>query len=430
MLKNSHRALALTIILTLVVAILPSGLTFASNADVTLVSVMRQGEPITNYTTDSAQISTIDPQLATDSVSIDTIENLFLGLTNTDPLTPGGILPELATSWTTNDDGTVWTFNIRNDVPWVQWDPVNDEATALRMVTAGDIEYGIKRACDPRVLAQYGYVVAGVVAGCSDALAIDSAAFTDADFDVVGVKALDDATLEIALLFPSGYFLSETPMWIYRPVPREIIEQYGDNWTDPGNVVTNGPFVVDEWVRGVRRVYMRNPLIPSDLVGPGNLERRIVTIVEDAGTQFALYQDNQIDAAGVPSAELQSVLSDPTYSDQLKQTSDLAVFYFAFAVDKAPFDNVSARRAFSAAIDRNAFIQEVLQGRGIPMIHFTPPGMFGAPPINEVGVGYDPEFAAAQMADAGYANCEGFPNLGNRDLRQCGCLGRIPVRRR
>ena len=411
MLKNSYRALALTIILTLVVAILPSGLTFASNADVTLVSVMRQGEPITNYTVDSAQISTIDPQLATDSVSIDVIENLFLGLTNTDPLTPGGILPELATSWTISDDGTVWTFNIRNDVPWVQWDPVNDEAKALRMVTAGDIEYGIKRACDPRVLAEYGYVVAGVVAGCADALAFDQTAFTDADSDMVGVKALDDATLEVTLLFPAGYFLSETPMWIYRPVPREIIEQYGDNWTEPGKVVTNGPFVVDEWVRGVRRVYMRNPLIPSDLVGPGNLERRIVTIVEDPGTQFALYQDNQIDAAGVPSAELQSVLSDATYADQLKQTTNLAVYYFAFATDKAPFDNVSARRAFSAALDRNAFIQEVRQGRGIPMIHFTPPGMFGAPPINEVGVGFDPEFAAAQMADAGYANCAGFPNL-------------------
>jgi len=156
---------------------------------------------------------------------------------------------------------------------------------------------------------------------------------------------------------------------------------------------------------------MRNPLIPADLVGPGNLERRIVTVVEDAGTQFALYQDNQIDAASVPSAELQSVLSDATYADQLKQTSDLAVFYFAFATDKTPFDNVSARRAFSAALDRNAFIQEVRQGRGVPMIHFTPPGMFGAPPINEVGIGYDPEYAAAQMADAGFPNCEGFPNL-------------------
>ncbi|MGQ9851092.1 MAG: peptide ABC transporter substrate-binding protein [Aggregatilineaceae bacterium] len=411
MFKKSYRAFALAVALTMVVSLLPTSFAFASTADVTLVSTVRQGEPITAYLLEGSQISTLDPQLATDSVSIDYIENLFLGLTNTDALVPGQINPELATEWTVSDDGLVWTFTLRNDVPWVQWDPVNDEAKVLRMVTAGDVEYGIKRACDPRVLAEYGYVVSGVVAGCADTLAMDAATFTDADRDLVQVTALDDVTLQITLNFAAGYFLSETPMWVYRPVPREIIEEYGDNWTEPGNLTTNGAYMMDEWIRGVRHVLVRNPHIPADLVGPGNVERLVFTVVEDAGTAFALYQDNQIEGVGVPTAELQSILADPAYADQLHQISEPTVFYFGFAFDKSPTDNVHVRRAFSASVDRNAFIEEIRAGLGIPMIHFTPPGMFGAPPINEVGVGYDPEFARAEIEAAGYPSCQGLPNM-------------------
>lgn len=411
MLKNTFRAFSFAIILTMVVAVLPTGFTFANDADVVLNTTLRQGEPITLYATDTSQISSLDPQRADDSVSIAAIENLFLGLTNYDPLNPGNITPELATSWSFNEDGTVWTFNLRTDVPWVRWDPVANEATEVRKVTAKDVEYGFKRACDPRLAAYYSNMAKQIISGCDVLFNTPAEEITPESYDVVEVTALDDATLQVNLQFSAGYFFGQTPMWIYRPVPREVIEEYGDNWIEPGNIVTNGPFVIDEWVRGVRRVYFRNPLYPADMFGPGNLERIVVTIVEDAGTIFALYQDNQVDSSGVPSAELQSVLRNPDYADQLRQTSDLAVFYFGFAINKAPFDNVNARRAFYASVDRNAFVQEVRQGRGAPMIHFTPPGMFGAPPINEVGVGYDPEFARAQIAEAGYPGCAGFPNV-------------------
>jgi peptide/nickel transport system substrate-binding protein len=137
----------------------------------------------------------------------------------------------------------------------------------------------------------------------------------------------------------------------------------------------------------------------------------VIQVVQDAGTVFALYLDNQVAVSGVPGAEVQAILDDPDYADQLVQVPVPNVSYLAFAHDKPPFDDVHARRAFGAIIDRNAFISEVLQGRGVPAIHFTPPGMFGAPPINEVGVGYDPEYAAEQLALAGYDNCEGFPTI-------------------
>ncbi len=414
--KLSIRALPLAVILTLVVAWVPSRLTAASGADGTPAGAAQQEEPVTNYTTDSATISTLDPQRAEDEVSVNAIENLFLGLTNYDPLNPGNITPELATDWTVSDDGTVWTFHLRDDVPWVHWNPDTDQAEVLRMVTAQDVAYGFQRACDPRLAAYYSAVAAQVVAGC-DALYrtpladLADKALADRLYEGVQAKALDETTFEVTLQFPAAYFFSQTPMWIYRPVPREIIEQYGNEWTDVGNIVTNGSFVLDELVRGVSRVYLRNPVLPADVQGPGNVERIMVTIVSDQGTRFALYQDNQIDSGPVPSAELQSILADPAYADQLIQVSTLSVFYFGFAINKPPMDNVHLRRAISAAVDRDAFIQEIMHTQGIPMIHFTPPTMFGAPPINEVGVGYDPDFARAQMAEAGYPNCEGLPPL-------------------
>jgi len=200
-------------------------------------------------------------------------------------------------------------------------------------------------------------------------------------------------------------------MWMIRPVPQETIEEYGDNWTEPGNIVTNGPYFVQENIRGVRRVFVRNDAInPELLSGDGNIEAINTTLIEDAGTTFALYQDDQLDTSGVPAAELQAVLEGPLAAE-LVQVFDLAVFYFAFAHDKEPFDNVNARRAFSAIIDRAAFVEQIRQGRAVPMIHFTPPGMAHAPPINEIGVGFDPDYAAEQIAEAGYPNCEGFPNV-------------------
>jgi ABC-type oligopeptide transport system substrate-binding subunit len=303
------------------------------------------------------------------------------------------------------------TFTLRNDVQFVRWDPVADTAEAVRPVTAADVAYGIKRACDPRLGSYYTSVADKVVLGCNDVSTKPVEEVTEADYDLVQVEALDDTTLVVSLQFAASYFFSMTPMWMFRPVPQEVIAEFGDNWTDVGTIVTTGAFVLDEYVRGVRRVYVKNPLLPADLRGPGNVERVVITIVEDAGTQFALYLDKQIETVGVPAAEVQSVLSDPVYAEQLIQKPEPIVTYFAFAHDKPPFDKVEARRAFGSIVDRDAFNAEIRQNRGVPMIHFTPPGMFGAPPINEVGVGYNPEFAQEQLAAAGYPNCEGFPNI-------------------
>lgn len=382
-------------------------------------------EPVTRYGYDTSDIPTLDPQIAEDVTSIGYIENLFVHLANYD-LETTEIVPEAATAWTISDDGLQYTFTIRNDIPWVKHNPVTGETTQeMRpvyddagemtgeepaFVTAGDFVYGIKRACDPSTGGYYSSVVAPLIVGCADVLnAEDPANIPQELVDAIGVSAPDDATLVIDLEFPASYFLSMAPMWTLAATPQWTIEEHGEDWIEAGNIVTNGRYVLNEWVHNVRRTVLRNPLMPEDMYGTGNIEKHVVNVVPDTSTGYALWLNNEVETAGIPDTELQAHLDQ--YGDETVQIPDLAVFYISFRMTKPPFDDVRVRRAFGAAFDRATFVETVRQGQGLPMSHFAPPGIFGAPPINEVGVGFDPEFAAAQLAEAGYPNCEGFPTV-------------------
>ncbi|MBX3066063.1 MAG: peptide ABC transporter substrate-binding protein [Anaerolineae bacterium] len=431
MLKVSFKRLVPLTVLTAVMALAPIGAvsaaTVAGDSNLVLTSPMRQdSEPVTIYGLGSGPVPSFDPQAASDEVSISPIENLFLGIADVDPAT-AKLRPELAAESDSvpgqigdvNEAGDTWTFKIRNDVPWVRWDPSTQTATEVRKVTAGDIVYGMKRICDPRLGAAYMGVAASIVKGCDVVSKIDPAQITEADFDQIEVSAPDDTTLVVTTQGSLGFFQSTLSFWFFRPVPKETVDEFGDKWTDVGNIVTNGPYVIDQYDPNVNRVYVKNPLYVdvNDSYG-GNVERIFQIEVADATTGYSLYLNNQIDAVGVPRAELPNVRGDAELSQQLRQTISLSTFYFAFAQDKAPFDKVEARRAFSAAVDRNLFVSEIVDvSRGIPIAHFMPPGILGAVPLNEVGLGtadnlgFDPEFGKAQLEAAGYPNCEGFPDI-------------------
>ena len=372
-------------------------------------------DPVTLDTYDTSDIPTLDPQLGEDVTSINYIENTFVQLTNVD-LETTEIVPEAATSWDISDDGLTYTFHLRNDIPWVKYDGAGnvvqeaDENGEARYVTAYDFEYGIKRACDPNLGSYYSGVIAPQIVGCSDVLGYEDVENIPQEmFDAVGAKALDAETLEIDLAFPASYFMNMTPMWTLSATPQWAIEANGDQWTEPGNIVTSGRYVLEGWEHGVSRSILRNPLMPADLAGSGNVDKWVTNVVPDANTGYALWLNNEVDTSGIPSEELEAHLAD--FPDETIQIPDLAVFYIAFRETKPPFDDVHVRRAFSAAFDRATYVSDVLQGQGLVMTHFAPPGIFGAPPIDEIGIGYDPDFARSEMEAAGYPNCEGFPQV-------------------
>ena len=372
-------------------------------------------DPVTRYGTSDTELPNLDPALAEDAVTIVYVENLFVQLVNVD-LDTTEIVPEAATSWEASEDGLTWTFHLRNDIPWVKYDGAGnvvqeaDENGLARYVTAYDFEYGIKRACNPNLGSYYSGVIAPQIVGCSEVFNYEDTENIPAElFDAIGVTALDAETLEINLAFPASFFLSMAPMWTLSATPQWAIEEHGDQWVEAANVVTSGRYVFSVWERGVSREVLRNPLMPADMAGSGNIDRVIINVVPDVNTTYALWLNNEVETTGIPSEELQAHLAE--FPDETIQVADLAVFYISFRMTKPPFDNVHVRRAFSAAFDRETFISEVRSGQGLVMTHFAPPGIFGAPPIDEIGIGYDPDFARAEMEAAGYPNCEGFPQV-------------------
>jgi len=374
------------------------------------------GDVVTARFVSSTDIPTLDPQLAEDEVSINYIKNLFIGLTSFD-LETTDVIPEGASSWDISDDGLTYTFTVRTDIPWVNHNPetgeVKQEVDAdgnPRFLVASDYVYGIKRACDPNLASYYSSIIAPFIVGCNDYLNYEDPENIPAEmYDAIGVSAPADDTLVIELAEPAGFFLSMTTMWTLKPTPQWAIEEYGDQWTEVGNIVTNGRFVLNEWTHGVSRAVLRNPLIPEDLQGEGNVEKVVTNVVPDTATSYALWLNNEIEESGIPDEELQTQFAE--FPDETVQVPRLTVYYIAFRTTKAPFDDARVRAAFSAAFDRQAFVDTVRQGNGIIMNHFAPPGMFGAPPIDEVGVGFDPEYAREELAAAGYPNCEGFPEV-------------------
>lgn len=282
--------LRITFLACFILTFLPDHLVSAADASITITAQYRQDVPVTLDIADASEISTLDPALATDYISFRAIENLFLGLTDFDPVS-NTIEPELATHWTVSADGLTWTFTLRNDVMWRRYDPLAQTATSIRPVIASDFVYGIKRACDPRLGSYYGTAIAArVIAGCDVINAMTGETATDALVygDTTQVTAPNDTNLVIILREPASYFLSMTTMPILRPVPPETITAYGDDWTLPGNIVTNGSYFVHEIFRGVRRVYVRNTRLPDDLGGSGNIEIINTTMIEDPSITYAL----------------------------------------------------------------------------------------------------------------------------------------------
>ncbi|MEK6221164.1 MAG: peptide ABC transporter substrate-binding protein, partial [Chloroflexota bacterium] len=372
------------------------------------------GAPVTLRINWGTEPPALDPALATDSTSIDVIHNLFAGLTQFDPV-DGSVLPYLATSWDVSDDGLTYTFHLRDDMAWVEYDratgvvsEVKDEDGNTRYVTAFDVEYGVKRTLNPDTGSGYAYVMYIIKNG---------AAFNGGEegmsMDDLGVHAVDATTVEFTLENPAAYFPSISAMWTAWPVPEWTIAEHGEAWTEAENIISNGPYVLDSWVHGDQLVLVKNPLwINAESV---QIDRVEGVMIVEASTTFALYENDELDSAGVPSPEIDRVKADPVLSADFYNAPDPATYYYGFNHQKYPFDNRDVRAAFSQAIDRQSLIDNVLKGGQLAATSFAPPGIFGAPPAGTVGLGYDPEGAKADLQsflDSEGMTIEEFNGLG------------------
>jgi len=355
----------------------------------------------------------LDPSLGTDTTSIGIINEMFLGLTELDPENQEAT-PELATDWSVSDDGLTWTFNLRDDVPWVIY---QDGAVVETgdMVTAGDVMYGLMRTCDAATASDYAYVLY-VVAGCEEANTTESGA------DIVAVAAPDNTTLEVTLAYPASYFPQIASMWIMRPMPQAAIEEHGDLWTEPGNMPTNGPYTLAEWIHGDTLQQVKNPFWYGwdELDYVGNIDVIDWVMIEEASTAFALYETDDLDSVGVPLEQMDRA-NGGEFGDEFVNTPRNCTYYYGFVTEKEAVSDVRVRKALSMAIDRKTLADDILKGGQIPANTFTNPLNFGSPAEDtdiapwalspeQGGLGYDAaiEMGLGLLEEAGYPNGDGL----------------------
>ncbi len=248
-----------------------------------------------------------------------------------------------AESYEVSDDGLTYTFTLRDDIYWS--DGVE--------VTAADFEYSWKRIVDPDNAADYGYILDGVVLNAS---AIQAG---EAEPDTLGIEAVDDKTLVITLEAECPYFLGLCAFAALMPIREDIIEEYGTEWTDPGNMVSNGAYVLSAWEHDSQIEMVKNEnYYDLDAVGPDKL---VWKLQDSESAILAAYQADEIDFSSTVSTEqLESLVE----SGDCYLPDEIGTYYLYLNCDNIPDWRV--RAAITLVIDRDNIVENVTQGGQTP----------------------------------------------------------------
>lgn len=349
---------------------------------------------------------TIDPQLAETSSQIDVINQIFTGMTIQNVVT-GETGLGIATGYELSEDGMTYTFTLADNVPWVRYnadsgavEQVMDENGEPMMVTAQDVVYGWTRALDPATASPYSYVLAPYVEGGLEFNA------GEADASALGITAVDDWTVQVSVpeaVAGAAFIPGIYGLWMARPVPQSVIEEFGDVWTEPENIVTNGPFAVSEWAHDESITVVKNPFWPGNETVPQPQLDQVTFRFLDQQAQFAEYLAGSMDAVQLPLEEMDRIRADADLSAQMGTGANPCTYYIGFDNTEAPTDNVHLRRALSMAVDRQAIVDNVTRGGQTPAQWFSYPTLTASPTLEtnpDLGVMYDVEGAQAELATA------------------------------
>jgi oligopeptide transport system substrate-binding protein len=339
--------------------------------------------------------SRLDPHLATGVPENHILSAILEGLIAYHPTNDSLPEPGMAESWDKNEDASVWTFHLR-DAKWSNGDPV----------VADDFVYSWKRMLTPDLGAEYApnlFVIKNAEAYFNGDLK---------DFSEVGVKAIDEKTLEVSLIGPTPYFLNMLKHYSFYPVNPKSVESMGGItdrmglWTRPENYVCNGPFKLQEWSTNKIIRVVKNPTYwDADKVRLNAIE---FYPIDNSSTEETTFLAGQLHITNnIPQSKI------PYYMQKRRDVGHfepyLGVYFYRLNVTKAPLDNPLVRKALNYSIDRSIIAKYVTGAGETPAYGFTPPGMMGYDTPHAVD--YDPEKAREFLAKAGYPNGEGFPTL-------------------
>jgi oligopeptide transport system substrate-binding protein len=316
------------------------------------------------------------------------LDQIFSGLVEVSPEME--VVPDVARSWEVFEGGRKYIFHLRSDVYWS--DGVQ--------VTAQDFEYSWKRLLDPAGTQRWHIYLLDIM----NAMAYQRGEVSDTN--LVGVRALDDFTLSVELEGPTGYLLYLLAFVAGYPMPRHVVEVYGDAWAEAENIVTNGPFRLVSWEPGETLVLERNPTYHGRITG--NVEQVECAFVSGQPTRFLQsYQENSLDIYDwLPLAEFATARQ--LFAGDYVSGPCMSTNFFGFDVSRPPFNDRRVRRALAMATDRETLADVILRGYVFPATGgFVPSEIPGHSP--DISLPYDPETAQLVLAEAGYPGGRGFP---------------------
>lgn len=300
----------------------------------------------------TAEPYSLDPHRANGTWENNIIGDMFIGLFTENAV--GEPIPGMAEEWTVSDDGLVWTFSLR-EASWSDGEPV----------TANDFVFALRRILDPATLAQY----ASLLYPIENAEAVNNGEMEPSE---LGVRAIDDETLEIRLAHPAPYLPGLLTHYTSFPVPAHVVAQFGDAWVQPDNIQVNGPYRLTEWrtndfvhvVRNER--FFDNDDVCIDEVyyyptnDPNTAERRVRNGELDLNNEF-------------PGQRIEFFRQEIPEFVQVHPA--LSTVYLTFNTNQPPFDDIRVRQALAMAIDNEFIVSEILQAGQIAAASLVPPGI-------------------------------------------------------
>jgi oligopeptide transport system substrate-binding protein len=339
----------------------------------------------------------LDPGLMSESeggiVAHDTFEGLYqYGPSHKE--WPEGV----AESMETSPDGKTLTFHLRKTAKWSDGQPV----------TAKDFEFAWKRVQDPKTASRYSaimWVIEGAEAYNQSKETDDRAKLRDA----MGVKALDDYTLQVKLVAPTPYFKQLAAFYTFAPVPQHVVEKFGDQWARPEHIVSNGPWHVTEWKSQQDIVAVKNDFYWDKDKLP--FDKIVYEITQENQPAYNMYMAGGLDFldSKVPETEITRYMREK--NPELRLDPYITVYLYVFNTERKPFDDPKVREALNLAIDKEKIGKFVIKGGQLPASTIVPPGLSEVGYKGPEGAEFDPEQARKLLAEAGYANGQGFPRF-------------------
>ncbi|MBV7396952.1 peptide ABC transporter substrate-binding protein [Mameliella sediminis] len=333
------------------------------------------------------EFSSFDPQIVEDVNGSEVVRDLFEGLYNQNA--DGEIVPGVALSHTVSEDNMTYTFTLRQDAKWSDGKPV----------TAGDFVYAWQRAVDPATASPYAWYMELMSIQNGAAIIAGEKPITD-----LGVSAPDDHTLVVQLSQPLPYFAKMVSHATTFPAPKWAIEEHGKEWTRPGNLVSNGAYVLTEHVSKERSVRERNEMYWDN--DKTVLDKVVTLVIGDEAQGLTRWRAGEVDKTDIPSGQYPALKDE--FPEEAYALPRLCNYYMTFNLKDGPdaFQDVRVRQALSYALDRSLIVERVLQGGQFPAYTFTPGATdgFEIPEVDYANMtqAERDEKARELLAEAGY----------------------------